>query len=117
MTNKTLEFSWERFDPDTIHIEENSLSPKIENYPITQDEIAEIALQDAHARWLHDVHEGREPFFVVGYTSDVVHDDYHRRPLGLRLVVLTLVLTMVCGLCYWGDATMRVIAETLGVMP
>ena len=108
--------SWRRLDPNTID-DAPRMSRYIEEYPITEDEIAEIALQDAHARWLLDVHEGREPFFVDGYTSDVVHDDYHRRPLGLRLIVLAFALTALCGLCFWGDATVRVIAETLGVMP
>ena len=52
--NEPLNFSWERFDPDTIHVDNNSLSPEIENYKITEDEIWEIAYYDAMARWLHD---------------------------------------------------------------
>lgn len=54
MVNDSLMFSWERFDPDTIHVDNNSLSPEIENYPITEDEIWEIAYYDAMARDLYE---------------------------------------------------------------
>ena len=52
--NDSLGFSWEMSFEGDLVADYCSLSPEIENYPITEEEIAEIAYYDAMARWLWD---------------------------------------------------------------
>lgn len=49
--NEGLGFSWDNQFVDDVQYDYYSLSPEIENFPLTEDLCAEIAYYDAMARY------------------------------------------------------------------
>lgn len=56
MDNPSLGFSWDKAGGEEV-FDYYSLSPEIENFPLTEDICAEIAYYDAMARYIQEEQE------------------------------------------------------------